>query len=101
MRKIFAVLMLCSFNQFALSQIKLSGVVLDSATQKPLTNAFMKLGAYKVIADANGNFSIPQLTAGSHTLTITHIGCDTLAMPLFLVNDTFITIFLPHHLHAF
>lgn len=101
MRKIFAVLMLCSFNQFALSQIKLSGVVLDSATQKPLNNAFMKLGAYKVIADANGNFSIPQLTAGSHTLTITHIGCDPLAMPLFLVNDTFITIFLPHHLHAF
>jgi len=101
MRKIFAVLMLCSISQFALSQIKLSGVVLDSATQKPLTNAFVKLGAHKVIADANGNFSVTQPTAGTHTLNITHIGCDPLSLPLFLVNDTFITIFLPHHLHAF
>jgi len=101
MRKKFAVLMLCSISQFALSQIKLSGVVLDSATQKPLTNAFVKLGAHKVIADANGNFSVTQPTAGTHTLNITHIGCDPLSLPLFLVNDTFITIFLPHHLHAF
>ena len=93
--------MLCSISQFALSQIKLSGVVLDSATQKPLTNAFVKLGAHKVIADANGNFSVTQPTAGTHTLNITHIGCDPLSLPLFLVNDTFITIFLPHHLHAF
>ncbi len=101
MRKIFAVLMLCSFSQFALSQIKLSGVVLDSATQKPLTNAFVKLGAHKVIADANGNFSVTQPTAGTYTLNITHIGCDPLSLTLFLVNDTFITILLPHHLHAF
>ena len=83
MRKIFAVLMLCSFSQFALSQIKLSGVVLDSATQKPLTNAFVKLGAHKVIADANGNFSVTQPTAGTYTLNITHIGCDPLSLTLF------------------
>ena len=101
MRKIFAVLMLCSVSQFALSQIKLSGVVLDSATQKPLTNAFVKLGAHKVIADANGNFSVTQPTAGTYTLNITHIGCDPLSLTLFLVNDTFITILLPHHLHVF
>ena len=93
--------MLCSVSQFALSQIKLSGIVLDSATREPMTNAFMTLGAHKLIADANGNFSVTQLTAGSYTLNIIHIGCHPLSLRLFLVNDTFITIFLPHHLHAF
>mgnify|MGYP001564208089 CR=1 FL=1 len=101
MRKIFAVLLLIGSSTFTYSQITISGVVLDSITQEPLSLALVSIKNSQILTNEQGGFSIANLTKGLHLLTITHIGCENRRYQLSLERDTTIAFFLPHHLHTF
>jgi len=101
MRNIFALLVLCSTGMPAYSQVTLSGIVLDSATQAPLPLSLIQIGNHTEISDEQGNFTLRDVPLGSHILAITHVGCDIKILNLKVLQDTFITVHLPHHIHAF
>jgi len=101
MRNIFALLVLCSTGMPAYSQVTLSGIVLDSATQAPLPLSLIQVGNHTEISDEQGNFTLSDLPLGSHIFAITHVGCDIKIINLKVLQDTFITVHLPHHIHAF
>ena len=101
MRNIFALLVLCSTCILAYSQVTLSGIVLDSATQAPLPLSLIQIGNHTEISDEQGNFTLRDLPLGSNILAITHVGCDIKNINLKVLQDTFLTVYLPHHIHAF
>lgn len=100
MRKLIAMLVLMGTGQFALSQVTIFGIVQDSASHKPLPNTLITLGNNSLIANEKGEFSIPNLPLGKHTLYIHHVGCNAVYLDVYLNIDTLITIYLPHHLHS-
>lgn len=100
MRKLLAMLVFLYTCKLALSQVTLSGVVLDSATREPLSNTLIALKSNHVIANEKGRFIFPNLSEGNHHLMISHVGCDDVHLEILLVKDTFINLFIPHHLHS-
>ena len=48
------------------------------------------------ITDDQGNFSVENLCAGEYHLQLSHIGCETKKVHLFIAGDTLLKISLPH-----
>ena len=101
MRTLFAVLILCSIGTYSYAQVTLRGQVLDSATRQPLGLSFVKVANRDLVSDTKGNFEVINITTGEHTLLVSHVGCETKRVRLIVHTDSFITIYLPHHDHAF
>ena len=101
MRMILAMLWLVVLCKMAFTQVNVSGVILDSATKEPLPVALISTTTLQVIANDQGRFLLPNLPAGIHEIFVSHIGCETRKIKVEIDQDTFITVFLPHHLHAF
>lgn len=101
MRNLIALLVLFSISKLAFTQVTISGVVLDSATQSALGESVIHLANRNVIADKNGGFSLSGIALGNHVLLVNHIGCKSLAKAIKVTKDTFIKIYLSHHIHAF
>ena len=101
MRKLFALLVLCCGGMLAHSQVNLSGIVRDSATQAPLSLSLIQVGNLTVLSDEQGQFTLSNLTVGPHTLAVSHVGCKVKEVSLKVIQDTFVTVHLPHHAHTF
>lgn len=101
MRIISAVLWICSTSILAYSQVTISGVVLDSATREPLALSLVAAGDYSTTSDEQGLFTLRQLPIGDYTMVVSHVGCDSRRVSYTLMQDTFITLYLPHHIHTF
>ncbi|MGB0851611.1 MAG: TonB-dependent receptor plug domain-containing protein, partial [Bacteroidia bacterium] len=100
MRKLFVCLMLC-VSLLAYTQVYIKGVVLDSATQEPLSQSLIHIGDQKEVADNEGRFTFSTIHKGKHILFVSHVGCKEQTMKLLVNSDTFITLYLPHHMHSF
>ncbi len=50
-----------------------------------------------IVSDFDGKFKIEDLCAGTLTLTISHIGCETKTMSYDINSDTFKKILIEHH----
>lgn len=67
-------------------------------TSMSAANIYIKELDKYVVSDLDGKFKIENLCAGTLTLTISHIGCETKTVSYVINNDVFKTIFLEHHL---
>ena len=83
----------------AQKSVMLSGRVLDEATQKPLSDAFIRIHEIKktAITNEDGYFSIDALPTGHYHLTVSHLGCANKMIHLDLFKDTQIFISINHH----
>ncbi|MGB3607646.1 TonB-dependent receptor [Psychroserpens sp.] len=51
-----------------------------------------------VISDLDGNFEIEELCQGDLTLTISHVGCETKTVTYTIIDNTFKSILIEHHI---
>ncbi|MBY0245643.1 MAG: TonB-dependent receptor [Sphingobacteriaceae bacterium] len=71
--------------------LRLSGVIIDEATNKVLPNATLVLINENKIAVSNksGVYKFNKLCAGSYRLKISHIGCSPMEINVIISEDTF------------
>jgi len=60
----------------------LAGIVVDSATGKPLTGAVVDLGKREVVTDSTGRFRFPDVAEGAITLSAWQLGYGDRDLPL-------------------
>ncbi|MFY0645021.1 MAG: TonB-dependent receptor [Bacteroidia bacterium] len=101
MRTLFALFWLISLSNLTYSQVTISGIILDSATHIPLGLSLVATANTQVVANEQGEFELLDLAVGEHEVHVSHIGCETRTWVFKVNSDTFITLFLPHHLHEF
>lgn len=85
MRTLFTIIAVaCGFMAFAQGNLKITGQVIDSASNKSVefaTVALKEPASGKVIdgtvVDANGKFSISKVAPGKYTVSVSFIGYDT------------------------
>ncbi|MGY5353959.1 TonB-dependent receptor [Wenyingzhuangia sp. IMCC45467] len=77
----------------------LSGIVIDSTTDKPIANASLYLeGVNKgVISGVDGTFEINNICKGNYHLDITHIGCENNQMLIDIHHNTKIRVVMNHY----
>src|SRR5688500_2890115 len=80
--------MLCSVTAIAQLTQNIRGTVTDQLLQTPIAGATVVIAGTdkKVIADSLGNFRIPNVTAGTHTLLISHINYNNALVNNIVVN---------------
>ena len=83
--------------------IKISGSIKDSATHDGIEAAEIYIAGQNIFAlsDKKGSFSLINVQAGFITILLNHVGCDRKAYQFYLSKDTFVQLFLTHHLHQF
>lgn len=101
MRKIFAFYMLLPFGSLVFGQVTLSGEVLDSATREPMAQAIVQIGGHSLVTNRHGKFVSTTLPIGTHTVSVSHVGCTTKFWQIPLAKDTIAVFYLPHHVHSF
>lgn len=79
-------------------QFRLSGHVEDADTKETLAGATVRLlGAQReIVTDSKGDFVFFNLCAGSYTLLVTHVSCDSVTQTIELSRDRHLDIFMPH-----
>lgn len=85
----------------AYTQVYIKGVVLDSATHEPLSQSLVQIGDQNEVADDEGRFTFNTIVKGDYILYVSHVGCKEQTIKLLVNSDTFITLYLPHHMHTF
>ncbi len=76
----------------------LAGHVEDTHTEEKLAAATVwlkELNLY-LVTDANGDFVFTQLCAGTYTLVVSHVDCETVEKTVTLKKDVHTDIHLPH-----
>jgi iron complex outermembrane receptor protein len=83
--------------------IKINGSVKDSTTNEAAVAAEIYIAGQNIFAlsDNKGNFSLAHVKAGSITILLNHIGCERKYYKISITKDTFIQLYLTHHLHQF
>jgi iron complex outermembrane receptor protein len=76
----------------------LSGHVEDTDSKEKLSSAkvFLKELNKTAITNEQGDFSFTKICAGSYTLVISHVHCETIEKSLTITNDLHVDIFMPH-----
>lgn len=100
------VLLVCIWIPFvAIAQrppcdIVLSGRVVDEEHEDPLSFATVVIDSAQIVAvcDENGRFSVAGVCPGTHTVFITHVGCDPTYFRVELTENTFREFRLDHTL---
>jgi hypothetical protein len=79
---------LCCVTGIAQLMQNIRGTVTDQLLQTPIAGATIVIAGTdkKVIADSLGNFRIPNVTAGTHTLLISHINYNNALVNNIVVN---------------
>lgn len=77
---------------------RLSGHVEDADTKETLAGAtVLLLGTDRsIVTDSKGDFVFFNLCAGSYSLKVTHVNCDSVTQLVDLSRDRHLDIFLPH-----
>lgn len=101
----FVVLVTQLHGQTTQCTIILSGTVKDEHDETPLAYASVLLVELdrSAIADVDGKFSMTDLCAGSYTLRVAHLGCESMERQLVLTKSMELPLYLEHHseeLHA-
>src|SRR6185295_3014220 len=80
--------MLCAVTTFSQLTQNIRGTVVDQLLQTPLAGATVVLAGTgrKVVADSLGNFRIPNVAAGTHTLLSSHINYNDAVAANIIVN---------------
>ncbi|THU40494.1 TonB-dependent receptor [Niastella caeni] len=80
--------MLYGISAIAQLTQNIRGTVIDQLLQTPIAGATVVITGTdkKVIADSTGNFRIPNVTAGTHTLLISHINYSDALVSNIIVN---------------
>ncbi len=78
--------------------IKITGHVEDADTKDKLVAATVLIEetGMQIVTDSKADFVFNNLCAGSYSIRITHIGCDTVIKKITLTKDYHIDIMLPH-----
>jgi iron complex outermembrane receptor protein len=79
---------------------KFNGNIYDFHDKSAIASAtiYIKEKDTYLVSDANGNFKIENLCAGTLTLTISHVGCETKTVSYQINKDISKSIYLEHHL---
>ena len=79
--------------------LTLKGTILNADTQAPMSFANVVIKEHNIgtIADAEGNFELTHLCAGTYTIVCSHVGCDHLEHQIYLSFDTTHDFFLQEH----
>ncbi len=79
-------------------QLRLSGHVEDADTKETLPGATVRLLELdrEIITDERGDFVFFNLCAGTYTLRVTHVSCDSVTLQVALSRDRHMDIFMPH-----
>jgi CarboxypepD_reg-like domain/TonB-dependent Receptor Plug Domain len=79
-----ALFIFVSVYSFAQSNAIIKGFVYSKETGEPVlfTNVILKGTTMGIATDVNGYFSITKVPAGSYTIMVTAIGCDTILEPI-------------------
>ena len=101
MKNIVLMLVLVAFAAQCQGQISISGVIQDSATSVPLSSAYIQVNGNSHISDDKGQFVIPNVEPGFVEIKVSHVGCNAMVVPVWVMTDTFMVIRLKHHVHAF
>ena len=78
--------------------IRISGTVLDEATNLPLSyvNVFLQEPGKSTTTDEAGLFYLEAVCKGEYHILLSHIGCEAEEIQIFLDRDTSLTIILEH-----
>lgn len=104
-KKFFALLIISAAILSGLSaqpcNLMLKGRVMDENSVTPLEDAQVTIVETQksVLTDSRGRFQLNELCAGAITLSVTHIGCETLLLKMFVSADTTIKLKLDHQHH--
>lgn len=79
--------------------ISVKGKITDENSVDMLEGAVVTCGELQVFTDAKGRFELRNLCAGKNLLLISHIGCETQQIALYLQGDTTLKIQLNHQSH--
>ena len=79
-------------------RLVLTGHIEDADTKETLAGATVALvGTDRtIVTDSKGDFVFFNLCAGSYTLHVTHVNCDSVTQQVELSRDRHLDIFLPH-----
>lgn len=79
-----------------------SGKVEDFHDKTTIVNAtvFIKSQNKYAVTDVNGNFTIKKVCRGNITIEISHVGCETKTIELFIDKNVYKIIDLEHHIEA-
>ncbi|WP_316830528.1 TonB-dependent receptor [Pedobacter aquatilis] len=95
MKKLLFAVLTAMLPFFALAQISVTGKVTDN-NQKPLPGASIKLKNQKtaVLSDADGNFTLSNLSAGKYVVLASYLGYKTVEQTIDLNQNQTITFTL-------
>ncbi len=98
MKKIFflSLAIIFTFTQKHFGQNKITGQVIDKATNQPISGASIYVSQLKVgsFSDKNGNYLIEKLPNGNYLLEISHIGFKSQTKNI-LINGNNISVDFP------
>ncbi|MEP6712083.1 MAG: TonB-dependent receptor [Ferruginibacter sp.] len=102
MKYILALLFTVNIAVMAIGQsctIKLSGKITDRYTKEALQGSVIRISTVNVnsLAQKDGSFLLSNICAGTYSITVTHINCDTIHLSIDITKDTVINFVLPHH----
>ncbi len=69
-----------------------SGVIFDDAANTPLVDAIISIENYKIVSDSSGNFTLPAIEIGKHTLTVEKLGYQTKQIDISIEANTVKTL---------
>ncbi len=77
----------------------LSGKIVDEHDQTVLmfANIYIKELEKGAVSDTNGNYVIQNLCEGTYTITVSHVGCETITTTITIKGDTKKNFFPEHH----
>ena len=82
MKKFTIIIFTVFIAQIAIAQITFSGQLKNAETSGPIESAFIRIKnsekTYSTYSTSNGSFIIENVTKGTYTLAISHIGYNTL-----------------------
>ena len=78
--------------------LSLKGHIEDLDTREKLSNANVQLIELnkEIVTDAQGDFIFNALCAGTFTIRVSHVGCETIEQKIILTKNRHIDIELPH-----
>lgn len=77
----------------------LSGKIVDEHDQSVLmfANIYIKELEKGTVSDTNGNYVIEHLCEGTYTITVSHVGCETIITTITIKGDTKKNFYPEHH----
>lgn len=93
---LFVGIAMCTYVQAQNCDLTLKGKISDENSVDPLDGAVVSFADQQFFTDARGRFEIKNLCEGKIDLSISHIGCKSISIQLYLLQDTTIKVKLNH-----